>query len=99
MEKLAGMLLKHLDGILNYCRTRLPRGVVEAVNANIKARLRRGRVDRNPDYLPVRRNLLILIGLRFCNTTDYWWQQMKLPILTETLPAISQCFFGIPPFR
>ena len=37
MEKLADMLLNHLDGILNYCRTKVPPGVVEAVNGNIKA--------------------------------------------------------------
>jgi Transposase len=35
--KLAKMLLEHLDGILNYCRTKVPLGVVEAVNANIKS--------------------------------------------------------------
>ena len=43
MEKLARMLLDHLDGILNYCRIKVPLGVVEAVNGNIKALLRRGR--------------------------------------------------------
>jgi transposase len=32
MEKLADMLLRHLDGILNYCRTKVPLGVVEAAN-------------------------------------------------------------------
>jgi hypothetical protein len=37
MEKLAGMLLAHLEGILNYCRTKVPMGVVEAVNGIIKA--------------------------------------------------------------
>jgi hypothetical protein len=26
------MLLDHLEGILNYCRTKVPMGVVEAVN-------------------------------------------------------------------
>ena len=36
MEKLADMLLRHLEGILNYCRTKVPLGVVEAVNGNIK---------------------------------------------------------------
>ncbi len=41
-EKL-DLLVKHLDGILNYCRTKVPMGVVEAVNGNIKALLRRGR--------------------------------------------------------
>ena len=51
MEKLARMLLNHLDGILNYCRTPVPLGVVEAVNGNIKALLRRGRGYRNLGYL------------------------------------------------
>jgi transposase len=51
MEKLAEMLLKHLEGILNYCRTKVPLGVVEAVNGNIKALLRRGRGYRNLSYL------------------------------------------------
>jgi len=51
MEKLADLLLRHLDGILNYCRTKLPLGVVEAVNGNIKALLRRGRGYRNLNYL------------------------------------------------
>jgi transposase len=46
-QKLAAMLLDHLDGILNYYRTKVPRGVVEAVNGNIKALLRRGRGYRN----------------------------------------------------
>ena len=45
------MLLKHFDGILNYCRTKVPMGVVEAVNGNIKALLRRGRGYRNLNYL------------------------------------------------
>ena len=50
-EKLAEMLLDHLDGILNYCRTKVPLGVVEAVNSNIKALLRRGRGYTNLRYL------------------------------------------------
>jgi len=51
MEKLAAMLLKHLEGILNYCKTKVPMGVVEAVNGNIKALLRRGRGYRDLNYL------------------------------------------------
>jgi transposase len=51
LEKLAGMLLKHLEGILNYCKTKVRLGVVEAVNGNIKALLRRGRGYRDLDYL------------------------------------------------
>ena len=50
-QKLAQMLLDHLEGILNYCRTKVPLGVVEAVNANIKALLRRGRGYKNLRYL------------------------------------------------
>ncbi len=50
-EKLAGMLLDHLEGILNYCRTKVPLGVVEAVNGNLKSLLRRGRGYKNLRYL------------------------------------------------
>lgn len=50
-QKLAAMLLKHLEGILNYCRTKVPLGVVEAVNGNIKTLLRRGRGYKNLRYL------------------------------------------------
>jgi hypothetical protein len=31
-QKLALMLLGHLDGILNYCRTKVPMGVCGSVN-------------------------------------------------------------------
>jgi len=51
MEKLALMLLGHLQGILNYCRTKVPIGVMEAVNGNLKALLRRGRGYRDMNYL------------------------------------------------
>jgi len=51
MEKLAHMLLDHVEGILNYCRTKVPLGVIEAVNGNIKALLRRGRGYRDMNYL------------------------------------------------
>ena len=42
-QKLAAMLIKHLDGILNYCRTKVRFGVVEAVNGNIRMLINRGR--------------------------------------------------------
>lgn len=45
------MLLRHQEGILNYCRVKVPFGVVEAVNGNIKALLRRGRGYSNLRYL------------------------------------------------
>jgi transposase len=50
-QKLAEMLLGHLEGILNYCRVPVRFGVVEAVNGNIKALLRRGRGYKNLRYL------------------------------------------------
>jgi len=50
-QKLAETLVSHLDGILNYCRTKVPLGIVEAINGNIKCLLRRGRGYRNLRYL------------------------------------------------
>ena len=50
-EKLAWMLLDHLEGILNYCRARIAMGVVEAINGNLKTLLRRGRGYKNLRYL------------------------------------------------
>jgi transposase len=49
--KLAGMLWDHLDGIVNYCKTKVRLGVVEAINGNIKTLLRRGRGYSNLRYL------------------------------------------------
>jgi transposase len=50
-QKLAFMLLDHLDGILNYCRRKVPFGVVEAINGNIKTILGRGRGYKHLGYL------------------------------------------------
>jgi transposase len=50
-RKLSRMLIDHIDGILNYCRTKVPLGVVEAVNGNIKSLMRRGRGYKNLRYL------------------------------------------------
>ena len=50
-EKLAHLLVDHLDGILNYCRIKVRFGVVEAINGNIKTLLRRGRGYKNLRYL------------------------------------------------
>jgi transposase len=50
-RKVARMLLDHIHGILNYCRTKVPLGVVEAVNGNIKSLLRCGRGYKSLRYL------------------------------------------------
>jgi transposase len=65
MEKLADTLVNHLDGILNYCRTKVPLGVVEAINGNIKALLRRGRGYRNLNYLLLKAQRLAATKTQF----------------------------------
>jgi transposase len=64
-EKLARMLLDHLDGILNYCRTKVLLGVIEAVNGNIKALLRRGRGYKNLRYLLLKAQRLAATRTQF----------------------------------
>lgn len=50
-KKLARTLYDHLYGILAYCRHKVPMGVVEAINANLRAIIRRGRGYRDHEYL------------------------------------------------
>ena len=64
-QKLAQMLLDHLDGILNYCRTKAPLGVVEAINGNIKALLRRGRGYKNLRYLLLKAQRIAALKTEF----------------------------------
>ena len=63
--KLAEMLLDHFDGILNYCRTKVALGVVEAINGNIKTLLRRGRGYRNLRYLLLKAQRLAATKIEF----------------------------------
>jgi transposase len=65
MEKLADMLVKHLQGILNYCTNKVPLGVVEAINGNIKALLRRGRGYRDINYLLLKAQRLAVTRTEF----------------------------------
>ena len=65
MEKLADMLVKHLQGILNYCKHKVPLGVVEAINGNIKALLRRGRGYRDINYLLLKAQRLAFTKTEF----------------------------------
>lgn len=64
-QKLAEMLLDHLDGILNYCRVPVRFGVVEAINGNIKALLRRGRGYTNLRYLLLKAQRLAALKAEF----------------------------------
>jgi transposase len=64
-QKLAEMLLGHLEGILNYCREPVRFGVVEAVNGNIKALLRRGWGYKNLRYLLLKAQWLAALKTKF----------------------------------
>ena len=59
------MLLDHLDGILNYCRTKVRFGVVEAINGNIKTLLRRGRGYTNLRYLLLKAQRMAATKIEF----------------------------------
>lgn len=43
LKKFMQMVRKHIDGILNYCKAKVPLGLVEAVNGRIKEIIRRAR--------------------------------------------------------
>ncbi len=64
-EKLAEMLLKHLDGIANYCRTKVRLGVVEAVNGNIRMLINRGRGYTNLRYLLLKAKRMAVTNIEF----------------------------------
>ena len=65
LEKLARMLLDHLDGILNYCRIKILLGVAEGVNGNLKALLRRGRGYCDLNHLVLKAQRLAVTKTQF----------------------------------
>lgn len=64
-EKLADTLLKHLRGIVNYCRTKVRFGVVEAVNGNIRMLINRGRGYQNLRYMLLKAKRMAVTNLEF----------------------------------
>jgi transposase len=64
-QKLAQMLLKHVDGIANYCETRVRFGVVEAVNGNIRMLINRGRGYQNLRYLLLKAKRMAVTNVEF----------------------------------
>ena len=64
-DKLAWTLWNHVEGILNYCRTKVRFGVVEALNANIKSVLRRGRGYKNLRYLLLKVRRMVVTNTEF----------------------------------
>jgi transposase len=69
-EKLAEMLLKHIDGIANYCRTKVRFGVVEAVNGNIRMLINRGRGYTNLRYLLLKAKRMAVTNIEFIAVTS-----------------------------
>jgi len=63
-QRLADTLVNHLDGIINYCRTKVRFGVVEAVNANIRLLINRGRGYKNLRYLLLKAKRLAVSNLQ-----------------------------------
>ena len=64
-EELADMLLKHLEGILNYCRTKVRFGVIEALNGNIRMLINRGRGYKNVRYLLLKAKRMAVTNAEF----------------------------------
>jgi transposase len=64
-EELADMLLKHVDGIANYCETKVRFGVVEAVNGNIRMLINRGRGYQNLRYLLLKAKRMAVTNVEF----------------------------------
>ena len=64
-QELAEMLLKHVDGIANYCETKVRFGVVEAVNANIRMLINRGRGYQNLRYLLLKAKRMAVTNVEF----------------------------------
>jgi transposase len=64
-QKLAETLLGHLGGILNYCRTKVCFGVVEAINGNIRMLINRGRGYKNMRYLLLKAKRMAVTNTEF----------------------------------
>ncbi|HME08369.1 MAG TPA: transposase [Bryobacteraceae bacterium] len=64
-DVLADMLVKHLDGILNYCRTKVRFGVGEALNGNIRMLINRGRGYKNVRYVLLKAKRMAITNLQF----------------------------------
>jgi transposase len=69
-EKLAATLLKHVDGIANYCETKVRFGVVEAVNGNIRMLINRGRGYKNLRYLLLKAKRTAVMNLEFITSNS-----------------------------
>jgi hypothetical protein len=74
------LLLDQLDGILNHSRTPVRFGVVEAINGNIKALLRRGRGYADLRYLLLKAQRLAAMKTEFLVLRKVAWMHGVLQI-------------------
>ena len=81
-EELSDMLVKHLKGILNYCRTKVRFGVVEALNGNIRMLINRGRGYKNVRYP-------LLKAKRMAVTNAEFVELRKRPRITSHWPHLA----------
>lgn len=65
LEKFAETLIKHAQGIANYCVTQVRFGVVEAVNGNIRMLINRGRGYKNLRYLLLKAKRVAVTNVEF----------------------------------
>jgi hypothetical protein len=87
-EDLADLPVKHLDGLANYCRTKVRMGVVEAVHGNIRMLINRGRGYRNPRYLLLKAKRPAVSGLQLLAVLLHSAKirQTSPPTRTRSLP-------------
>ena len=57
--------MKHVDGIANYCETKVRFGVVEAVNGNIRMLINRGRGYQNLRYMLLKAKRMAATNVEF----------------------------------
>jgi hypothetical protein len=65
VREAADMLLKLLEAILSYCRTKVRFGVVEAVYGNIRMLIKRGRGYNNLRYLLLKAKRMAMTNVEF----------------------------------
>jgi hypothetical protein len=75
----------HLDGIANYCRTKVRMGVVEAVKGNIRMLINRGRGYKNLRYLLLKAKRLAVSNLELSNS----WPCVESGKQPRNLPTLS----------
>ena len=89
-EELAVTLLKHLDGIANYCRSKVRMGMVEAVNGNIRMLINRGRGYKNLRYLLLKAKRLAVSNLELLAVAQNRESRVISPTLSDSRSELEK---------